>query len=247
MRFVTLGAVCLLVVTGGTSAHAQQPFSFVVATPDRDHPNAEPRAMAVFSGKLLDPLTGIQTTLGRITMVALEDSRFDRRDRRQARQAEFLIDLWGASSGGKLAAGTGVRRESSGTNVLLTRVVAEVPAFTGRLVGNVLLERPLAADRDAMDVITTVAYTRPLARGMSVGVETLLQDIEGFWDPAEADGGARLFVGPSVDVGQPSHGWALHLTAGRELRATQSTVASDAFRPLGKPGFAIRLSATHRF
>jgi hypothetical protein len=247
MRKVTLGALCLLTLAVAVPARAQQPFSFVVATPDRSHPAADSGALALFAGKALDPLTGIQTTRGRVTLVGLEDVRFDQRDVRHAHQAEFLVDLFGASSSLKVAAGSGVRRESGGTNVLLTRVVVEAPAFAGRVVGNVMLEKPLAVDRDAVDMITTVAYTRPVSRTVWVGVETLLEDIEGFWDPAEADGGARLFVGPSVDIGQPSLGWGLHVTGGREIRATQSTVSSDASRLLGRPGFVFRIAASHRF
>jgi hypothetical protein len=247
MRFVVFNVVCLLVVVCSRSAAAQQPFSFVVATPNRDQPRAESDALAFFAGKRLDPLTGIQTTVGRITMLALEDSRFDRRDQRQTRQAEFLMDLWGSSSGATLAAGTGIRRESGGTNVLLTRVVAEAPAFAGRLIGNAVIEKPLVGNRDAMDVITTVAYTRHVGRGVFVGGEALLQDIEGFWNPAEAEGGARLFLGPSVDVAPASRNWTLHVTAGREMRATQTTGASEAFRAIGRPGFVMRWSANRRF
>ena len=247
MRFVTLGLVCALIVACAIPAAAQQPFSFVIAAPDRDHPPRQTRTMAVFTGQRLDPLTGIETTRGRFTIVAMEDSRFQRRDGRQVRQAELQVNLWGAPSGARLAVGTGVRRESQGANVLMTRVVAEASAFAGRVISNVVLEKPLASNRDAMDVITTLAYTQKVSRGMSVGLEALFQDIEGFWNAAEAEGGARLFVGPSIDLAPATHAWALHVTAGRDIRATRSIGASDAFRALGRPGFVMRLSAAHRF
>jgi hypothetical protein len=146
-----------------------------------------------------------------------------------------------------VTAGTGIRREDTGANVLLSRVVVETPGLAGRFISNVVLERPLDGRRDTVDVITTLAYSRRVAARMFLGGETLLQDVEGFWNRAEADGGARLFVGPAVDL-VPAPGWAVHLTAGRDIRATVSQGDSDAFRALGgATGFVMRLSAVHRF
>jgi hypothetical protein len=247
MWYVTLCVTGLMIVGSVAPANAQQPFSFVITTADRDRTQPDSGdALAVFAGQRLDPLTGIETTLGRLTVVALEDSRFDRRDPRQAHQAEVLVDVWGGAASTRIAAGTGIRGESQGTNVLLTRVVAETSAFSGRVIGNVIFEKPLVANRDALDVLTTLAYTHHVARGLFVGAEALLQDIEGFWTPAEAEGGARLFVGPSVGLASAAGNWAFHLTAGREVRATQSIGTSEAFRALGETGFVMRVSTTHR-
>jgi hypothetical protein len=194
----------------------------------------------------LQPLVGAQATFGRITFVGMEDARVDRRDTRQVRQAEWLAELWSGPSGVRVSAGGGVRREATGQNVLLSRVVTETPALAGHLVGNAVFERSLGRNRDALDFISTVAYSRQVAAGLFVGGETLVQDVEGFWDPGEADGGARVFVGPAVGV-VPAPGWSLHLTAGRDIRGTTSTSDSAAFRALGANGFVLRFSAVHTF
>lgn len=239
------GASLLVLLASRTDA--QQAFTFSLATDTPDSPRTPPAPLAIFVGKQLDPMTGFEVTLGRLTVTALEDSRFDRRDPRQSRQAEFLANVWRSNSGVRLTLGSGVRRDSGGGNVALGRAVVEAPAFGGRLVGNISLERAFATGRDAIDVLTTVAYTKRLNRMAFIGVETLLQDAEGFWDPAEADGGARLFVGPTLDLATPHRAWQMHVTAGRDIRATSSLNISDAFRPLGKAGAVVRISASHRF
>jgi hypothetical protein len=96
-------------------------------------------------------------------------------------------------------------------------------------------------------VITTFGWSRPIARGISVGAETVAEDLEGLWQVNEAEGGARLFFGPSVDLTTPAHDWSLHLTAGADVRASQSPRSSDALRALSGSGFVMRVSAIHAF
>lgn len=242
-----------VVLTGGlwlilfaSRTDAQQAFTFSLATdaPDARTPSTP---LAVFTGKQLDPMTGFEVTVGRFTVAAVEDSRFHRLDSRQSRQAEFLANVWRSGSGVQVTMGSGVRRDSDGDNVALGRAIVEAPAFGGQLVGNVSFERAFASPHDAVDVLTTIAYSKRVNRLASVGVETLLQDAEGFWNAAEADGGARLFLGPTLDLVNPQRDWQLHVTAGRDIRATNSFSVRDAFRPLGKAGAVVRISASHRF
>jgi len=98
----------------------------------------------------------------------------------------FISIALKASNGFTVAAGSGVRREIDGVNVLLTRIVVEQPSFGGRLSGNVAFERPLAGNRDVFDVITTVGWSRRVSPVLAIGVETLAEDLEGFWEASEA-------------------------------------------------------------
>jgi hypothetical protein len=59
-------------------------------------------------------------------------------------------------------------------------------------------EIPFAEGRDAADLIVGVALSRELGARFRVGVEAAGEDIEGLWEPDEAEGGARLLVGPTL-------------------------------------------------
>jgi hypothetical protein len=241
-----VGGMCLLLLVS-PEVFAQESFSLVVTVPDRESKQRRTDAKTMLTGPALDPLTGASATNGRMTLIALEDARFTRRDARAVRQSEFLVSLADRASSIGVAIGGGVRSEGPDVNVLLTRVVAESSSFGGRLTGNVLLERPLARDRDGIDLITTIGWSRRMTQSLNIGFETLAEDIEGLWDPNEADGGARLFMGPSVDVASPANTWTIHVTAGAGLQATSSERSSDSLRPLSHSGFVMRISTTRRF
>jgi hypothetical protein len=50
-----------------------------------------------------------------------------------------------------------------------------------------------------------VGVSKNLWRPVYVGVEMIGEDLEGFWEPNEAEGGARLLIGPSMRVASPGH------------------------------------------
>jgi hypothetical protein len=52
-------------------------------------------------------------------------------------------------------------------------------------------------------------------------------DLEGLWQANEAEGGARLFLGPSMDLTPPAHDWSLHLTAGADSRVLTKYNVTD--------------------
>ncbi len=92
----------------------------------------------------------------------------------------------------------GVRRDGLGALVPRARVV--VGRTWGRLNTQVsaLAERPLASHRDALDVVLGAGAAWRLTPFASVGVEALAEDVEGFWDASEAEGGVHALVGPVV-------------------------------------------------
>jgi hypothetical protein len=247
MELVRVFAVCSTIAALSTSVYAQQPFSFVLTTPEpaTTVPRTDP--VTFFAGQDLDPLVGAQSRLQRMTLIAMEDTRFDRQDSRHARQAEFLVDVLSPAHDLKIAVGSGMRHEGGGVDVALARIVVGRSSLGGRMTGNVLFERPLSGARDRMDVITTFGWSRPLARGISLGAETVAEDLEGLWQANEAEGGARLFFGPSVDLKPAARDWSLHLTTGADVRASQSLRSSDALRALRGSGFVLRVSAIHAF
>jgi len=160
-------------------------------------------------------------------------------------RAEALFDLrQGAGSGFHLAAGTGYRREATGTSVWLGRLVGERVLGAARFLGDLRLEKAFASEgseRDDVDAIVTLAAARQLGRGFSFGVETVGEDLEAFWEQNEAEGGARVLVGPSLHWVRPDHRLLATLAGGPVFRFRESTQTSPAPRSLGN-GYAVRAS-----
>lgn len=116
--------------------------------------------------------------------------------------------------------------------MLLARVMAGRNAETWKLHGNVLLQKPLVAGRDAIDLITSVGWAHNLTRAVSLGVEAIGEDLEGFWEAEEAEGGARLLLGPSVRISPDGRRWQLIATGGPLFHPSDTRRSSGAFRDL---------------
>ena len=114
-----------------------------------------------------------------------------------------------------------------------------------------LFEKPFSAERDAVDLITTFGVARRVSSALHVGVEAIAEDLEGFWENAEAEGGARLLVGPSIRVAPHGRPWQLSVAGGPMVHATRSTRVGDAVRSLpastGRNGYAARASLSYLF
>ncbi len=156
--------------------------------------------------------------------------------------AEALFDLRPeAGSGLHLAAGTGFRREATGASVWLGRVVGERVLPSARFLGDLRLERAFETDRDEIDAIVTLGAARRFGRGFSFGVEAVGEDLEAFWEQNEAEGGARLLMGPSLHWVRPDHRLLATLAGGPVFRYRESSRESPAPRSLGN-GYAVRAS-----
>jgi len=157
-------------------------------------------------------------------------------------RAEALYDLRpGAGTGFHLAAGTGYRREAAGASVWLGRLVGERVLPSARFLGDVRLEKAFEADRDEIDAIVTLGAARRFGKGFSFGVELVGEDLEAFWEQNEAEGGARVLLGPSLHWVRPDHRLLATLAGGPVLRYRENTQASPAPRSLGN-GYAVRAS-----
>jgi hypothetical protein len=238
-----------------------RPFLFSVSTPRTDTPHATVHVETGFGERPFD-LTegdqpeqrlGVQATLGhRFTMLGRVGIVANQSSTRTSQQGEILYSvLQSPERQANLAAGFGIRHEPQGINVLLGRVAAGRRFSAWRVDGNALFEKPLSIDRDTVDLITTIGVARRVTRAMHVGLEMIGEDLEGFWDPNEAEGGARLLVGPSIRFAPPSAKWQVGAAGGPMIHATHSAVISDATRSLpaaaGKDGYAVRASLSYAF
>lgn len=165
--------------------------------------------------------------------------------------AELLVNVLHAQGGRfNLAVGGGILHEYTGTDVLRGRVAVGHDFAMSRLHANLLFEKPLGTSpvpRDSLDLITSVGWLVQASRSLHVGVEAIGEDLEGFWDPEEAEGGARLLIGPSLYVQPPGRHWRVGVSGGPVIRATRSDLQSGAPRDLPQGGFAIRTSLGYLF
>jgi hypothetical protein len=236
MRAVRIAAAVVAVVTGyAATASAQTPnLVFTSALPEarprvpstQAFAVVEERGLAMWSGTTADFGVGISVTtpawtirsISSITSLPLGPNR-----RAMFEQLDVVRPLISTTSV-SLAAGGGIRQEWDGTRVLIGRALAGGAVAHGRLQGSVVLERATSSRirRDAADVITTFGWSRAVARHVSAGLEGIGQDLEGLWDPAEADGGAKLLVGPSIHLQSGTATWSAAVTAGPVMTAATS-------------------------
>lgn len=168
---------------------------------------------------------------------------------RSTQEAEVLKSVFGLSRSLQIAAGFGLRREWEGATAVLGRVAVGRAFPRSSLFGNLRFERPLAEGRDSIDFITSLGWHYRLAPAIHLGVETIGEDLEGFWEEDEAEGGAKLFVGPSLLFAPAQRRFSASLCGGPILYATRNRRTSSAPRPLGATGngYTVRLSLAYSF
>ena len=237
------------------------PLVFTVGVPDRTAssttalqiaPVVEERGLAMWSDGEADfgvaaTQSGSRWTLRSIasmTNVPIEGGF-----RPSLRQVELVRNVYSTPSL-SIDGGGGIREEWDGTRTLIGRVLAGSDLGSGRLQGSLVMERSVSSPRtrhDAADVVTTFGWSRPIGDRLHLGIESIGQDLEGLWNPAEADGGARLLVGPSVQTQSKHRTWTTSLTAGPVIhRLARSASAATAAPPAlaGGNHFAIFASAS---
>jgi len=158
--------------------------------------------------------------------------------------AEVLHDFVGGKGnmGLRLGLGLGASRDYSGVTSLMSRVTLSYDAANWKAGGNLLLEKAFANNRDAIDVITSFGFHYRLKGTIYGGFETVGEDLEGFWDKEEAEGGAKLLVGPSLNMTSKNSKIFFSVSGGPVFYATRNQVTNtDAIRDLpAQPGLTLR-------
>lgn len=265
MTGVGLAQVILVagLLGGGAAVAAAQdrPFVFSVTTASEQSDTnvlinydvgAGERTFHADTGKGPEQRVGLQASVGRWTLLAHAGLASIKGEYETSQQGEILYSIArGGPAAFDLAVGGGVLREATGVNVALARIVAGRSFERSEIRGNVVFQKPLAADRDAVDLLTTVGWTRRVTNTVALGVEAVGEDLEGFWEPEEAEGGARLLFGPSVHIAPPRSRWQLSVAGGPTFHPTTSGRASGAARDLPPTtrahGYAVRSSFSVSF
>jgi hypothetical protein len=233
---IAAAAVIFLTLLSRTSLAQPPQLVFTAPLPDetshaadiRLSPVVEERGLALWAGSATDFGAGVTLPSARWAVrgvSAMTTSRIDDRERPAFYQFELLHPVFSSGSF-SIAAGGGVREEWDGRRVFLGRVIGGSDLAHGRLQGSLVVERAAssAVAHDAADFLTTIGWARAVGRGISFGVEGVGQDLEGLWNPAEADGGAKLLVGPSLHAQSARGTWSASLTVGPVVQ-TYSTAA----------------------
>lgn len=150
-----------------------------------------------------------------------------------------------------LALSAGAMRDYSRTPVALARVVFGYAWPRTVVAANLRIEHPFGDEarddgRDPLDVIVTSGVSHAVSGTFRLGVESVAEDLEGLVESDEAEGGAKLMLGPSLGFAPPGAHWSVVLTAGPVLHLSSSSVdgsSSGAPRDLTN-GSIIRTSVT---
>ena len=258
MRVVRTSSVALGLSLFASVSFAQAtPFLFTVMPPAGPSKTAAfgyyelgygERTFEPVAGDRIEQALGFRATFGSSIMLLARTgvSTFSGDTRVSPRGEVLLTRPLGKTV--RLAAGLGYAREYSRTDVMLARFGIGRATSRSMMHGNLMLEKPMSGGRDAVDLITTVGAGRRFGSALTMSVEAVGQDLEGFWDPEEKDGGARLMVGPSIALAPPTARWQLSVGGGPILRATRSNFASDADRPLPtRNGYVLRSAVGFRW
>jgi hypothetical protein len=232
------GILLILTACIAPRARAQTPqLVFTTAVPEaltsngtvQSSPVIEERALALWAGESSGFGVGVAVSSGAWSIRSIASMTvepIDGRARPTFQQVDVVRHFF-SKGFASFAAGGGIRQDVDGTQVLIGRALAGIETGRGRLQGSLVLERTLssAVKHDAADFVTSLGWSRPVSRVLSLGAETIGQDLEGLWNRAENDGGAKLLLGPSVQAKSPSGKWAASVTAGPVVQ-TVSTALS---------------------
>lgn len=100
----------------------------------------------------------------------------------------------------RVVLGGGYLLERSHGNGMFLRAAATYDAGAFRFGSTFHGEHVFLPGRDALDVMMILAANVKLGRIVRLGVEYVAQDLEGYFDDEEAEGGVRHFVGPTSSL-----------------------------------------------
>ncbi|KAA3659561.1 MAG: hypothetical protein DWQ10_08600 [Calditrichaeota bacterium] len=246
MRRVVLSGIFFIAFVGmqfHTNASAQErPFLFTFSTPEAESKPMVLHYDAAYGRRAFEPLgidnteqaLGVYAGFGKAyTVIGKLGFAFNNSTIRSSQHVEVLRQFTKSKDNlVDFSFGPGFRHEYSGTDVLLARALVGRRFTKWQIYSNCVLEKPLSDKRDEVDLFFTFGSLRRVSSAIQLGFEAVGQDLEGFWDEEEAEGGARLFIGPTVVVDFPANPWALTLGAGPIIRATRSVQTSLAPRAL---------------
>lgn len=173
-------------------------------------------------------------------------------DIRSLQQAEVLRDFIGGNqpAGFRMGASLGFRREFNNDKVALSRITAAFDNLSWKFGANVRFEKAFDKERDDIDVISSFGVHHKISGDFFGGIEAVGQDLEGFWEADEAEGGARVLIGPSLNFVPVASRFSFTICGGPIIYATRSVVAPNEFALRELPasnGFTMKFNVGFKF
>jgi hypothetical protein len=233
-----------------------QPFLFSVNTLTANAPawglqysgSYGEAALAPFGYNGVDQQLSVKGYLGnRFTLYANAAMGFARSGGvTSAQQAEILRDLIGGKQlfGPRIGLGFGVSRDFTNVKSIFSRITASFDAASWRFGGNMRFEKAFDRNRDNIDLISSAGFHHRIKGQFFAGVEAVGEDLEGFWEADEAEGGAKLLIGPSINLMPQGSRFSFSLCGGPIFYASKSSVIpSEAVRDLAatRNGYTFRV------
>lgn len=163
-------------------------------------------------------------------------------------QVEIIHDFVGGvkNQGLRLGVGIGGSKDFSNIGAILCRVTVSYDAPRWKAGGNLLLEKSFSGNRDKIDIISSIGFHHILFGRLYGGFESVGEDLEGFWNSEEAEGGAKLLVGPSLNMTTNNSRISFSVSGGPVFYATRSQMTNpEAMRELPyQSGLSLRAKVT---
>jgi hypothetical protein len=184
----------------------------------------------------------------RFTLVSALGAGFGSRGNFQSyQQAEVFKDFIGGKNptGFRFGTSLGIIHEFSNDLVALSRFNLAYENLAWKFGANARVEHAFATGRDALDVITSFGIQRKIFGQLFGGVEAVGQDLEGLWETDEAEGGAKVLLGPSFNYTPVNSRLSFSLCAGPIFYVTHNSILlnDSAVRELPlNNGFTIKFN-----
>ncbi len=264
-KYFLLSFFCLTGFYGmGQVSSAPQPFLFSINTLTAENPKWNlhysgsygERTAGEFGYDGLGQQFGVKGYLGsRFTLYGTASVGFANSGGvTSAQQVEVIRDLLGGKSlsGFRLGAGLGASRDWSNVKSAISRITLSFDQTKWRATGNLRFEKAFESSRDKLDFISSLGFQHRISNAVYLGFEAVGQDLEGFWEKDEAEGGAKLMVGPSLNFIPSSSKLSFSISGGPVFYATRSQVIpSEAIREISAlasgNGYTIRALINFNF
>ncbi|RKD87818.1 hypothetical protein [Mangrovibacterium diazotrophicum] len=154
----------------------------------------------------------------------------DGSDVSSSQQVEVIRNFIGgrSSQGLRFGLGLGANRDFTDVYSLLSRITGAFDTNRWKLGGNLLLEKSFSGDRDKVDVITSIGVHYRLTGNFFAGIEGIGEDLEGLWEEDEAEGGAKVMLGPSLNLAPNRSRFSFSMSGGPVMYVTRSSVTNPA-------------------
>lgn len=147
--------------------------------------------------------TGIRLRYGLTDRVVIEGWAGSHQQAPEHRSQAFALEasfgiLRQGSQAVNLSFAAGFKRDFEGVFVPLFRLTLNRKWGNLDLTMSGVGEFPQASWRDKADIIVGAGVSYMVLKWCRLGLEAAGEDLEGFWDKREAEGGAKFIVGPTV-------------------------------------------------